>query len=232
MRDKLFNSKNHVNINTSKKNYIYLTLLKYFLPIDLCENFIFFNKYVRNNIIYLPNYVFSFSSNRYNTLAAFINAYASINKTKIYAFQHGGGYFMHNNDPFLKEEIKNSDLYFSYGFKRKDVIPFANFNKIIKINRNKKILYITTDIMRGFNKIYESLEGPNFYLYFNFQKNFYSSLNHSIKKNINIKLYNYNFGNDSNAIFDTNSIIKYSSLDENLINQYSLFIIDANQSVF
>lgn len=231
-RNELGNLKNSRYLKVDDDLKIYFKLLKYYLPLDQCENFIFFNKLV-NHIKIKPSYIFSFASNRYNSFASYINAINSNNGTKIYGFQHGGGYFMHNNDPFLETELENCDLYFSYGHKSKKVIPFSNFKKSDAELIKNNILYLTTDIMRGFNKIFEALEGPNFNNYFLFQKVFYSKLNQRIINILKIKMYNHSFDNNINKdIFRDSSILNNHEFNDNKLNKYKLFIIDANQTSF
>ncbi len=231
-RSEIGNEKNVDYLNIDDDNKIYFKLLKYFIPLDQCENFNFFINLV-NKLKIEPDYIFSYSSGRYNSFASYINAISSEKKTKIYGFQHGGGYFMHDNDPYLETELQNSDLYFSFGYKDKNIIPFSNFKYRESKLKNNSILFITTDIMRGFNKIFEALEGSNFHHYFDFQKTFYLKLNKKIKKILKIKMYNHSFDNANNLeIFKKNSILYNYKLDDNLIDEHKLFIIDANQTVF
>tara|TARA_B110000503_G_scaffold137619_1_gene222167 strand:- start:944 stop:2740 length:1797 start_codon:yes stop_codon:yes gene_type:complete len=166
------------------------------LPLDFLENFNTVKKIVDNNNLPLkPKVIFTTNGMYFNSIKTRYIAECVDNGSKLILAQHGGVYG-HLDFNFLEDfEIRVSDCYLSWGWKKNNVKIeklgiILNCNSILrKKNKNfinnDKCLLVVQDLRRHINNL-TSLTGSKYFYeyYFKFCPEFISSLKINIQNQL------------------------------------------------
>lgn len=188
--------KNYFDFSEEKKisleNFI-LTNLSYFIPKSFVENYKKITMHVKTkNFPKNPKFIFTSSLYLHDEVFKVYAAHQIKKNKPYYIGQHGNNYFTRIHHNYLPE-LKNSDKFFSWGYKNKNkniegLFNFKTLNKKVEnTNYNKKKLLIVLDTIANIpdnlffypDEIKKNLIKIKFFL---------DSLNKEIRDNVILRL--------------------------------------------
>ena len=197
-----YNIKKRIILSEQNNNYespfqkILMEEILVNLPLDFLENFNTVKKIVDNNNLPLkPKVIFTTNGMYFDSIKTRYIAESVDNGSKLILAQHGGVYG-HLNFNFLEDfEIRVSDCYLSWGWKKnnfkvKKIGIIKNCGSILrKKNKNfinnTRCLFIVQDLRRHINNLTSLTCSKDFYeYYFKFCPEFISSLKINIQNHL------------------------------------------------
>lgn len=233
--------KKYSNNNDDFYNLI-IELVSENIPLIYLEDFKNLHDLVNEkNKKYVYKSVFTSNAYAHDDLFKIKTAYNVERGAKLIIGQHGGNDGTCKFSSIENHQIKISDIFLSWGWKKKDILnilPLGNFicnGKKISYNKNGHGLVVSTQVPKYSYRLFSFPIASQWLDYFNDQCVFYENLTEKIQKKLIFKINNLDYGwNERERLidkFDKIKINQYSSVDK-LLNKSRIHIATYNGTVF
>ena len=224
---------------------ICFAMMEYCLPMVFLEGFNELRTRVLKYTRKIPDVILSAVGWRYNIMNAIYIAEAVEKGAKLMGVQHGGGYGIHKLEPMLDHELKVTDVFISWGWRKdkKNVLPLPapGISENIRkyewrgVGRKKGVfLFVSIEVSR-YHDIFQSFPiGPQFKNYILWQRRFFLALKSKVRSVFLVRRHRTDRGWFTNErLQDAITGLKFDDLSVSFLERAKrseLVVIDNNST--